>query len=70
MLLDITRQTPLLPQTPSETKRNNLIDASDSAGTLRNFSAPLLFGVCCLMSAVWWCDDQAGTSHATEQLQT
>jgi hypothetical protein len=38
--LDITRQTPLLPQTSSETKRNNLIDASDSARTLRNFSAP------------------------------
>jgi hypothetical protein len=32
MLLDITRQT-LLPQTSSETKRNNLIDASDSART-------------------------------------
>jgi hypothetical protein len=44
MLLDITRQTPLLPQTSSETKRNNLIDASDSARTLRNFSAPQQLG--------------------------
>jgi hypothetical protein len=36
MLLDITRQTPLLPQTSSEIKRSNLVEASDSASTLRN----------------------------------
>jgi hypothetical protein len=35
MLLYITRQTPLLPQTTSETKRNNLVNASDSASTNR-----------------------------------
>jgi hypothetical protein len=34
MLLDITRQTPLLPQTSSEIKRNYLVDASDIASTL------------------------------------
>jgi hypothetical protein len=28
MLLDTSRQTSLLPQTSSETKRNNLVDAS------------------------------------------
>jgi hypothetical protein len=40
MLLDTSRQTPLLPQTLSETKRNNLVDASVNDNTLRNFPAP------------------------------
>jgi hypothetical protein len=68
MLLDITRQTPLLPQTSSaEIKRSILVEASDSASTLRNFSAPpttgrkteriadcllTLFGELCLVTLV------------------
>jgi hypothetical protein len=38
--VDITRQTPLLPQTSSKIERNNLVDASDIARTLRSCSAP------------------------------
>jgi hypothetical protein len=37
MLLHISQQTPLFPQTSSETKHNNLVDASINANTLRNF---------------------------------
>jgi hypothetical protein len=54
MLLDITRQTPLLPQTSSETKRNNLIDASDSARTLRNFSTPPLMSIDVVTTTTAW----------------
>jgi hypothetical protein len=36
MLLDITRHTPLLPQTSSDTERNNLVDASVKDNTSRN----------------------------------
>jgi hypothetical protein len=74
MLPDITRQTPLLPQTSSETERNNLIDASDSARTLRNFSAACIVAFsqvgasCCQpLQAYGRCLIQAWLSAAGDQ---
>jgi hypothetical protein len=40
ILLVITRHLPLLPQISSDTKRNNLVEASGNDNTLRSFSAP------------------------------